>query len=260
LPGGQFYRSSHLDYAATVSPFWLDRFEVTVARFRRFLNAGFGTRAEPPARGAGAHTNIAGSGWNLGWKAYLEATLEVLHTQLDNCRDHTWSASAGAKDNLPMNCVTWFEAFAFCAWDGGYLPTESEWNFAAAGGDEQRRYPWGGIPITGERAAIALESGGTGAPVHPGSFSPKGDGRWGHADLSGNLAETVLDSEGLYENPCTDCAILSSWDRRIVRGGSFFLRASDALFETAARGSALALARTAERGFRCARPVPPETQ
>ena len=50
----------------------------------------------------------------------------------------TWTAN---NDNLPMNCITWFEAFAFCIWDGGRLPTELEWNYAAAGGSSQNVYP-----------------------------------------------------------------------------------------------------------------------
>jgi formylglycine-generating enzyme required for sulfatase activity len=56
----------------------------------------------------------------------------------------TWTSAASNHDNLPITNVQWFDAFAFCAWDGGRLPTLAEWSFAASGGNEQRAYPWGG--------------------------------------------------------------------------------------------------------------------
>ena len=49
----------------------------------------------------------------------------------------------GPHETLPINCIDWYEAYAFCIWDGGFLPSEAEWEYAAAGGDEQREYPWG---------------------------------------------------------------------------------------------------------------------
>ncbi|WP_438023210.1 formylglycine-generating enzyme family protein [Sorangium sp. So ce233] len=49
----------------------------------------------------------------------------------------------GENEARPIRCVSWSVAFAFCAWDGGRLPTEAEWNHASAGGSEQREYPWG---------------------------------------------------------------------------------------------------------------------
>jgi formylglycine-generating enzyme required for sulfatase activity len=48
-----------------------------------------------------------------------------------------------------------WEAYAFCIFDGGFLPTETEWEYAAAGGSEQRDYPWGWtLPGASEQYAI----------------------------------------------------------------------------------------------------------
>jgi hypothetical protein len=60
VPGGTFYRSydgvdfTDKSYPATVADFYLDKYEITVGRFRAFVNAGMGTQASPPASGAGA--------------------------------------------------------------------------------------------------------------------------------------------------------------------------------------------------------------
>src|SRR5208337_5313332 len=67
----------------------------------------------------------------------------------------TWTPSPGTQENLPVGCVTWYEAYAFCIWDGGFLPSGAEWEYAAAGVSQQREYPWGSTaPGTGNQYAI----------------------------------------------------------------------------------------------------------
>ena len=66
---------------------------------------------------------------------------------LTTCAPSTWTPSpvsgSASQENLPINCVDWAEAYAFCIWDGGFLPSEAEWEYAAAGGSLQLDYPWG---------------------------------------------------------------------------------------------------------------------
>src|SRR5262249_2039585 len=118
--------------------------------------------------------------------------------------------------------------FAFCAWDSGFLPTDAEWNYAAAGGGEQRAYPWsnpaGSLAIDCSYANYFNGSAYCGNPpiggVNPvGTESPKGDGTWGQADLGGNVDEWTLDESNSYPIPCVDCADLRASPYRVQHGG-----------------------------------------
>lgn len=140
VAGGTFNRRNDTKIPATVTSFYLDRLEVTVARFRAFVAAGGATQAQPPAAGVGAHPKLGGaSGWQGGWNTFLPADVAALQTSLAN---GTWTDQPGANELRAITKMSWFVAFAFCAWDGGRLPTYAELNYAGAGGNEQRVYPW----------------------------------------------------------------------------------------------------------------------
>src|SRR5205814_5051728 len=123
VPGGTFKRTyDGVDFRdesapATVSDFYLDKYEITVARFRAFIEAGSGTRTRPPAEGAGAHPRIAGSGWRSAWNGKLARDTAVLKAGL-KCHPsyQSWTDEPGDNERKPVNCVDWYTAFAFCAW------------------------------------------------------------------------------------------------------------------------------------------------
>jgi formylglycine-generating enzyme required for sulfatase activity len=232
VPGGTFYRGydgvdyTDKSYPATVADFYLDKYMITVGRFRQFVNAGMGSQASPPASGAGAHPMIPGSGWSSAWNTNLPANTASLKAVkcIGNAYLVNWTDTAGSNERQPMNCIDWYEAFAFCAWDGGRLATDAEWNYAASGGSEQRYYPWSS-PATSTTIddSYAVYCGGScSGTQNVGSKSPKGDGKWGQSDLAGNVWEWNLDwYASPYTNPCNNCADLTSASYRVVRGGYF---------------------------------------
>jgi sulfatase modifying factor 1 len=229
VPGGTFNRGydgvlyKEGFYPATVSDFHLDKYEVTVGRFRGFVNAGLGTKRKPPQEGSGAHPKVPRSGWSSTWNANLAADTATLKAAL-KCDPifATWTDEPGDNESKPIECLDWYTAFAFCTWDGGRLPTYAEWNYAASGGSEHRYYPWS-VPATSEALddSYAVYCGTACIPQNVGTKSPKGDAKWGQSDLAGNAWEWTLDySPKRYILPCTDCAEVTVGSYRVFLGGS----------------------------------------
>lgn len=273
--GGSYFRSfdmagdsasGNMNARATISNFRLDKYEVTVGRFRAFVGAGQGTQLNPPTTGAGANPYVPGSGWEAAWNQALPANKAALVAGLKCAAElyfPTWTDTPTANENLPIGCVDWYAAMAFCAWDGGFLPTEAEWNYAAAGGDEQRVYPWSSPPETTtlDSTYASYNCNEDGAPscaftdVLPVGMRPKGDGRWGQSDLTGNIMEWTLDLNEQYPNPCTDCAYLGPPPNgeRVLRGGGWAAPYPIEVFRTGTRFSGPEQETSPDRGFRCAR-------
>jgi formylglycine-generating enzyme required for sulfatase activity len=223
-----------------VSPYFMDRTEFTVGRARRWLDR---LQKKPYARGA---------------------------SEIDSSQYCTFT-DAPSSDDLPLNCVLEETAAELCAFEGGALPTEAEWNHEATGRGEGRTFPWGNeaggcCNTSADRLVRGLGNGvhtcpGEGVePVgsHPaGICNGPGDvSRDGVLDMGGSVNELLRDRPqrldddcwgepfGVLDNPV--CAKQTQITAVATRGGSW---SSGVLNTMAIFRNASALGIT--RGFRC---------
>jgi formylglycine-generating enzyme len=218
---------------AIVSPFFLDRYEVTKGRFRKFYLGYDEWLRNNPLPGIGGHSKSAKAGWKNEWRSQtlFATSKDLLQEKVTACQEKVqFDISSGdINQHQPMTCINWYEAYLFCIYDGGRLPTEAEWNFAAAGGSQQRPYPWSkdeSLTTIGDDYANVGAPAGAYRVYDVGHF-PKGVGRYGQYDLAGNALEWVFDR---CDNECetykldkpTDPIEVELGDGNVIgRGGSF---------------------------------------
>jgi len=205
---------------------------------------------------------VANSGWNDAWTKHLPADAGALKKSLGcNANFRTWTDEAGSGEALPIDCVSWYLAAAFCAWDGGGLPSEAEWSYAAVGGDVQNPYPWGKDPPAAKHAVFGCSDKAAGcafSDLHRVGSTPAGDGRFGQSNLAGSMAEWVADRFGPYPVNCDvgDCLALDpAAVGRPARGGDWTNAATFLELTSKSHGVASQPAETPQDfiGFRCAR-------
>ena len=268
IPGGEFQMGSSDSKADTdekpvhtvyVDAFYMDKYEVTNAQFKAFVDA------------------------NPRWR---KDSIPRAYHDGDYLNHWTGNRYPTGKSNHPVVYVSWYSAMVYAQWVGKRLPTEAEWEKAARGGLVEKKYPWGNVAPNGTQCNFADknlsehwdENWGenwsdenaddgyfTIAPI--GSYPPNSYGLY---DMAGNVYEWCLDAydAGFYRrsplrNPLagemTLTAVMKNYQTvttfRVLRGGSWSVSAHG--LRVAFRNRKTPTYTSGGSGFRCARDVNP---
>lgn len=218
-----------------VASFWIDLTEVTRKEYKKSLDA---TGYRPPF----VSEEWAMDGWNWSGTDYPEGT-----------GDH------------PVVMVSWYDSQEFCAWKGGRLPTEAEWQLAALGDLENEfSYPWGkeyqhDIHNHGQIESPNFDDSDGYLTTSPVGTYPKGATPFGVQDIFGNAWEFTADARRatwkFYDNAEGDSpsnTMAPSPSLYVgVRGGSYFFDLRP--FPGGERNEFLTEVRRKTAGFRCAK-------
>jgi formylglycine-generating enzyme len=228
IPGGSFVMGDNAvpirspEHRVTLPDFWMSRVEVTVASYEACVANG-------ACQSASTHTGC--------------------------------TADLGDSE-LPINCVSWLEAYDFARWIGGSLPSEAQWAYAALSAGQTQRFPWG----EEEASCAHAVTEGCASEAQIVCSVRGGESAQTLCDLIGNVAEwTGDDWHDDYEGAPTD---EQSWlsphnpgeslwttpqPAKVVRGGSYLGSIDTARTRFRARHDR----GSREVGFRVVRATPP---
>ena len=217
----------------TLSPYWIDKTEVTRAAYKEFLDE---TGYKPPY----VDEAWAADGWN-------------------------WSETTPPKgtEQHPVVMINYYDARAYCKWRGKDLPTEAQWQLAALGDRSLGYdYPWGktynhNASNHGQILSPNFDDSDGYLYTSPVGSFPKGNSPYGLSDMFGNAWEFALDARRAswkwYDNINSGIDVYASGPSLYVavRGGSYFfdMRPNPG----GERNEFLTEIRRKTSGFRCAR-------
>lgn len=306
IPGGEFtmgtdatdsYETERPAHRVRVDSFWMDATEVTNAEFEKFVKAtGYVTVAERkpdweelkkqlPAGTAKPADDVLVPGSLVFKRPPGKVSLNDVGNWWRWTPGANWRAPDGpgsnlrGRENYPVVQVAWEDAAAYAKWAGKRLPTESEWEFAARGGLDGKRYAWGDeLKPNGKWLANIFqgdfpyhdtaEDGFSGlAPVR--SFPPNAYGLY---DMIGNAWEwcsdwyrvdyyqSLLDKKSVAINPPGPTESLDPEEpeqpKRVTKGGSYLCSDQYCInYRPSARRGTASDTGMSHVGFRCVMPV-----
>jgi sulfatase modifying factor 1 len=252
---------------ASVDPFYVDRFAVTNAQFLEFV------------RETGYTTDAERFGWSFVFEDFVAAA-DSEHVRQNvpaapwwvAVEGATWFRPAGPSSNVveddllkhPVTHVSHRDALAYAEWAGKRLPTEAEWEYAARGGREGTRFPWGDeLEPDGEHRCNVWQGefpehdtaeDGYHGPAPVNAFEPNGYGLY---NVCGNVWEWCRDWFSA-DYHTTDAADRDNptgppdGDERVMRGGSYLCHESWCnRYRLPARSKNTPDSSTGNIGFRC---------
>jgi sulfatase modifying factor 1 len=282
IPGGtflmgsnEFYREERPMRRETLQGFWVDRYPVTNAEFRKFVTAtGYVTsceRAPDPEMYPAADPSLLVPGSAVFRKPRGPVNLHDARAWWEYVPGADWQhpegtdSSVDGRDDHPVVHVAYEDACAYAAWAGKDMPSEHEWEFAARGGldaatyawgDEfapegrtmantwQGRFPWENLKLDGYEGTSPVDA-----------FPANG---YGLHDMIGNVWEWTASpfippgAEKVKTSCCAASEPGSHIELRVVKGGSHLCAPNYCLrYRPAARQGEAIDTSTCHIGFRC---------